>query len=79
MRRHLKQGRSGFYIETESYVLRSTFASRLVPSMTNLVAQNLKVCPFKYYKVENSSMSWLVVHPKIFRQFMKEKFDAYVL
>ena len=45
MRRHLKQGSSGFYIETEPYVLRSTLASRLVPSMNNLIVQNLQVCP----------------------------------
>jgi hypothetical protein len=32
-----------------------------------------------YRKVASRSTSWLVAHPRIFRLFMKEKFDAYVL
>ena len=34
---------------------------------------------FKYRKVASSSLSRLVAHFWIFRLFMKEKFDAYVL
>ena len=33
----------------------------------------------KYCKVASSRLSQLVAHPIIFRMFMKEKFDAYVL
>ena len=32
-----------------------------------------------YHKVASSRLSWLVAHFWIFRLFMKEKFDAYVL
>ena len=32
-----------------------------------------------YRKVAISRLSWLVAHFHIFRLFMKEKFDAYVL
>ena len=34
---------------------------------------------FAYLKVTSRSTSRLVAHPRIFRLFMKEKFDAYVL
>ena len=34
---------------------------------------------FNYRKVASRSTSRLVAHPSIFRMFMKEKFDAYVL
>ena len=34
---------------------------------------------FEYQKVASSRLSWLVVRPRIFRLFMKGKFDAYVL
>ena len=36
-------------------------------------------CCTIYRKVPSSRMSWLVAHFHIFRLFMKEKFDAYVL
>ena len=32
-----------------------------------------------YRKVANRSTSWLVAHPRIFKLFMKGKFDASVL
>ena len=32
----------------------------------------------KYCKVASRSTSWLVAHPRIFRLFMRRKFDAYV-
>ena len=32
-----------------------------------------------YRKVASRSTSWLVAHPRIFRLFMKGKFDSYVL
>ena len=32
-----------------------------------------------YRKVASSSLSWLVAHSRIFRLFLKEKIDAYVL
>ena len=32
-----------------------------------------------WHKVANRSTSWLVAHPRIFRLFMKWKFDAYVV
>ena len=33
----------------------------------------------KYRKVASSRLSWLVAHSRIFRLFIKGKFDAYVL
>ena len=33
----------------------------------------------KVFKVASSSLSQLVAYPRIFRLFMKGKFDAYVL
>ena len=35
--------------------------------------------PNKYRKVASSILSWLVAHSRIFRLFMKGKFDAYLL
>ena len=34
---------------------------------------------FMHRKVESSSMSWLVARLRIFRLFMKGKFDAYIM
>ena len=39
--------------------------------------QNFTVC--NYRKVASSRLSRLVAHLRIFKQFMKGKFDAYVL
>ena len=36
-------------------------------------------CALWYRKVESRSTSWLVAHSRIFRLFMKGKFDAYLL
>ena len=33
----------------------------------------------KYRKVASNRLSWIVAHSRIFRLFMKGKFDAYVL
>ena len=35
--------------------------------------------PTKYSKVASRSTSWLVAHPRLFKLFMKGKFDPYVL
>ena len=37
------------------------------------------LCQIKYRVVVSSRLSWLVAHLRIFRLFMKGKFDAYVL
>jgi hypothetical protein len=42
-----------------------------------LEIENLSL--FTYRKVASSRLSWLVAHLRIFRLFMKGKFDGYVL
>jgi hypothetical protein len=39
----------------------------------------LYIMQVRYPKITSSRLSRLVAHPSIFRLFMKEKFDAYVL
>ena len=42
--------------------------------------KNLKnISKVTYRKVASSRLSWIVEHLRIFRLFMKGKFDAYVL
>ena len=45
----------------------------------SLAESTSRKCKIIYPKVASRSMSWLVAHPRIFRMFMKRKFDAYVL
>ena len=49
---------------------------------TNLAyGRNLQISPSNQenQKVASSGLSWLVAHPRIFKLFMKGKFDAYLL
>ena len=47
--------------------------SKVVADHDDLLTQS------RYHKVASSKLSWLLAHLRIFRLFMKGKFDAYVL
>ena len=81
-----------FFLQTYS-LFQFIFHCDVIPSLWNIVSQ-YTACNFSmsihnllwydlrfntYRKVASRSTSRLVARPRIFRLFMKEKFDAYVL
>ena len=68
-----------------SEIGRGGEGSQITPPIAEILCvkngRAIEVCGFlmKYRNVASSRLSRLVAHPSIFRLFMKENFDAYVL